>query len=163
MDFGGELSVLDPSMTFQIANLCALTGKMTFMTVDNIASCWFDEGHLLYATIDTRKKKIGQFLIEKKVITAQQLEEALEESKSKGGTTRVGIILLQRGYLDRERLVAAIQDQIKEVVYEVLHWKNGQFVFFNGVKPEEEDILLDIRTDHLILEGLKRLDESNRD
>jgi hypothetical protein len=163
MDFGGELSVLDPSMTFQIADLCGLTGKMTFMTVDNVASCWFDEGKLLYATIDTRKKKIGEFLIEKDVISSKQLEEALKESRSSKGKTRIGIVLTERGYLDREKLVSAIQDQIKEVVYEVLFWKDGQFAFFNGVKPEEEDILLDVRTDHLILEGLKRLDESTRD
>ena len=49
------------------------------------------------------------------------------------------------------------------MVYEVLPWKKGQFVFFSGVEPEHEDILLDIRMDHLILEGLKRIDEAARD
>ena len=50
---------------------------------------------------------------------------------------------------------------MKEVVYEVLQWNDGQFIFFNDAAPEEEDILLDIKMDYLILEGLKRLDEAS--
>ncbi|MDD3642040.1 MAG: DUF4388 domain-containing protein [Candidatus Krumholzibacteria bacterium] len=163
MDFGGELAVLDPSMVFQITNLCGLTGRMKFITADNVASCWFKEGELLYATIDTRRRKIGEVLVEKKMITGRQLEEALEESRSRTKKTRLGNILIEKGHLDFETLVSAIQDQMKEVVYEVLPWNKGQFVFFSGVEPEQEDILLDVRVDHLILEGLKRMDESIRD
>jgi hypothetical protein len=163
MDLGGDLAVLDPSMVFQITNLCGLTGRMKFITVDNVASCWFKEGELLYATIDTRRKKIGEVLVEKKMITRKQLDEALEESRSRKKKNRIGNILIEKGYLDFETLVSAIQDQMKEVVYEVLPWKKGQFVFFSGVEPEQEDILLDVRVDHLILEGLKRMDESIRD
>jgi len=163
MDFGGDLAVLDPSMVFQVTNLCGLTGRMKFITVDNVASCWFKEGDLLYATIDTRRRKIGEVLVEKKMITKQQLDEALEESRSRKKKTRIGNILIEKGHLDFETLVSAIQDQMKEVVYEVLPWKKGQFVFFSGVEPEHEDILLDVRVDHLILEGLKRMDESIRD
>ena len=39
----------------------------------------------------------------------------------------------------------------------------GQFIFFNEVQPKDEDILIDIKMDHLILEGLKRLDELKSD
>jgi hypothetical protein len=49
---------------------------------------------------------------------------------------------------------------MKEVVYEVLAWRKGQFIFFNDVLPQDEDILLEVKLDHLILEGLKRLDEA---
>lgn len=163
MDFGGDLAVLDPSMVFQITNLCGLTGRMKFITVDNVASCWFKEGELLYATIDTRSRRIGEVLVERKMITKKQLDDALEEAKSRRKKTRLGNILIEKGHLDFETLVSAIQDQMKEVVFEVLPWKKGQFVFFSGVQPEDEDILLDVRVDHLILEGLKRMDESIRD
>ncbi len=68
--------------------------------------------------------------------------------------------MIEKGFLEKESLVEAIQEQIKEVVYAVLSWTEGQFIFFRGVQPRDEDILLDVKMDHLILEGLKRLDES---
>ena len=161
MDLGGDLAVLEPMMVFQVTGICGLTGRMKFITEDNVASFWVREGGLLFATIDTRKKKIGEFLIERKMITGEQLDDALEESQNE--KKRIGNILIDKGYLDRESLEDAIHEQIKEVVYEVLPWKKGQFVFFAGTEPEDEDILLDIRMDHLILEGLRRIDESSRE
>jgi len=163
MDLGGNLAVIEPSMIFQVTGICALTGKMKLITVDNVASFWFREGGLLFATIDTRKKKLGEFLTENGMVTVKQLDDALDESRSAGGRKRIGDVLIERGDLDYETLEKAIHEQIKEVVYEVLPWNSGQFVFFNGVEPENEDILLDIRMDHLILEGLKRIDEAARD
>ncbi len=150
-------------MIFQVAGLCSLTGKLKLITIDNVASFFFREGELLYATIDTRKKRLGRFLIEKKFITSEQLEEALRDYRSLGGRERIGNILINHGYLNHDSLVSAIQDQMKEVVYEVLPWNAGQFVFFNEVEPEKEDILLDIKMDYLLLEGLKRLDEAKMD
>jgi hypothetical protein len=163
MDLGGDLAVMDPSMIFQVTGICGLTGKMKLITVDNVASFWFREGGLLFATIDTRRRKIGEFLIENGMITDRQLDEALKEMRKAGGKKRIGDILIERGDLEHEALEKAIHEQIKDVVYEVLPWKKGQFVFFHDVEPENEDILLDIRMDHLILEGLKRIDEAARD
>lgn len=162
MDFGGNLSVLEPSMVFQVASVCGLTGRLKLISVDNVASFFFKSGELIYATIDTRRKKLGEFLIEGGFITKDQLEEALEEYSVKNGRDKIGNIMIQSGYLDHKSLVSALQDQMKEVVYEVLPWNEGQFAFFNLVEPQDEDILLDIRMDHLILEGLKRMDEAEK-
>jgi len=163
MDFSGDLSVLEPATLFQLFNMSRLTGMLKFITKDNNASFYFKEGELIYATIDTRKKKIGRFLIEKELITEEQLNEALDEFTSKGGTEKIGHILIDKGYLDYDSLATVIQEQMKEVVYDVLPWKQGQFIFFNEVQPKDVDILIDIKMDHLILEGLKRLDELKSD
>jgi hypothetical protein len=163
MDFGGDLSVLEPSMVFQLFGMSRLSGMLKFITPENVASCYFKEGALLYATIDTRKKKIGNILVEKGWITEKQLKGALRQFLSNESSERIGHILIDKGYLDYDSLAAAIQEQMKEVVYEVLRWNRGQFIFFNEAQPEDEDILLDIKLDYLILEGLKRLDEAEAD
>ncbi len=46
------------------------------------------------------------------------------------------------------------------MVFEVLSWEKGHFVYHDKVYPESEDILVDERLDYLILEGLARLDEA---
>jgi len=162
MDFGGDLSALEPSVIFQLMSMSCLTGEIKFVTVDNVASLYFREGDLTYATMDTRRKRLGKFLVEKGLLTEDQLKKVLKEYLSGEGYERIGHILISKGYLDYDTLASAIQEQMKEVVYEVLSWKKGQFIFFNNVLPEDEDILIDVKLDHLILEGLKRIDEANR-
>jgi hypothetical protein len=162
MDFGGDLSVLDPTVVFQLMNISSLTGELKFIAVDNVASFYFREGSLIYATVDTRRKKLGRFLVEMGWLTEEQLNKVLREFTSQDSPGRIGNMLIAKGYLEHDSLVSAIQEQMKEVVYEVLTWKKGQFVFFHNVVPEDEDILLDIKLDYLILEGLKRIDEAGR-
>lgn len=163
MDFGGDLAVLEPVVVFQIINMSGLTGALKLITTDNAARFYFKEGELVYATIETRRKRIGKFLVERELITQRQLDEVLEIYLARKKGRKIGHFLIEGGFLDREALVSAIQDQMKDVVYEALRWKSGKFEFFNREKPGEEDILLDVKLDHLILEGLKRLDESSVD
>ena len=160
MDLGGNLQVLDPPSIFQLLNMSTMTGELKLVTIDSVASFYFKQGELIYATMDKKKKKLGRFLIEKGWITEDQLYEALKEFWLHQGAKRIGNILIEKGFLEKDSLIEAIQDQIKDVVYNVLSWNEGQFIFFRGVEPMEEDILLDVKMDHLILEGLKRLDES---
>ncbi|MCK4351477.1 MAG: DUF4388 domain-containing protein [Candidatus Krumholzibacteria bacterium] len=160
MDLGGNLSVLDPPSIFQLLNISAMTGELKFVTADDVATFYFKEGQLIYATMDKQKKKLGRFLIEKGWITEEQLYEALKDFWTHKGNKRIGNIMIDKKFFDKESLIEAIQEQIKEVVYSVLSWQDGQFIFFRGVEPRDEDILLDVKMDYLILEGLKRLDES---
>ncbi len=163
MDFGGDLAVLDPAVVFQIVNMSCLTGALKLITIGNAARFYFKEGELVYATIETRKKRIGRFLVERELITQRQLDEVLEIYAARKKGRKIGHFLIEGGFINREALVSAIRDQMKDVVYEALRWKSGRFLFFNREEPEEEDILLDVKLDYLILEGLKRLDESSAD
>jgi hypothetical protein len=161
MDFGGDLSILEPSIVFQIMSMAGSTGQLKFVSPENVASFCFKGGELIHATIDTRRKKLGEFLVERGWITQDQFSRALAEYLPSRAPGRIGNHLISRKYLTRDTLVMAIQEQMKEVVYEVLAWKQGQFVFMNGVLPHDEDILLEVKLDHLILEGLKRIDEAD--
>ncbi len=163
MDFGGDLSVLEPAVVFQVTNMSGLTGALKLITIDNAARFYFKGGELIFATIETRRCKIGRFLVEKGLISESKLDKALENYQKKKRSGKIGHFLIERGFIDRDSLVSAIQDQMKEVVYEALGWKVGEFVFFNRAEPEEEDILIDVKLDHLILEGMKRIDENTRD
>ncbi len=74
---------------------------------------------------------------------------------------RIGNTLIARKLIDHDTLVSAIHELMKEVVYEVLAWKQGSFLFMKDCAPQDEDILLDVKLDYLILEGLKRIDEAD--
>ena len=163
MDFGGDLSVLEPAIVFQVVNISGLTGALKLITIDNVARLYFKKGELIFATIEARRRRIGRFLVEKGLISESKLDTALDEYRAKMERGKIGHYLIERGFIDRDSLVTAIQDQMKEVVYEALGWRKGEFVFFHRAEPEEEDILLDVKLDHLILEGMKRIDENTKD
>ncbi len=162
MEFGGDLSVLDAPTVCQIASMAGLTGRLKLLTADNVASLFFKSGKLIYATIDTRQKKVGEILIEKGLLDEGTLEEALKQCHSETGNRRIGEFLIENEEVKHGDIVSVIQEQIKSVVYNVLEWNTGHFAYFDGAEPKDEDILLDVRLDHLLLEGLKRLDESAR-
>ena len=44
MDFGGDLSILEPSVAFQVMSFSLLTGEIKFVTHDNVASFYFRKG-----------------------------------------------------------------------------------------------------------------------
>ena len=54
-------------------------------------------------------KKIGQILVEHKIITKKQLDEALKVQKKKGGL--LGIILVEMGHLNPKLLADYIEKQ----------------------------------------------------
>ncbi|MGB6129253.1 MAG: type IV-A pilus assembly ATPase PilB [Psychrilyobacter sp.] len=58
-----------------------------------------------------RRRGIGEILIEKKLITKDGLERALEEQKKSG--EKLGEILIELGYLDEENMLDALGEQNK--------------------------------------------------
>ncbi len=160
MELGGDLSLFEPSILFQLMNMAGVTGVLRFISADKIASFYFRSGELICATTDTRIKRIGEVLVDKGLITSAQLESALQEHATSKKQKRIGDILISRKYLDYDSLVSVVQEQMKEVVFDVLSWKSGLFFFMKGIAPKDEDVLLEVKIDHLILEGLKRLDEA---
>jgi hypothetical protein len=89
-------------------------------------------------------------------LTQKDLDKILVKNR-KG--KKLGRLLVEHEVIDEAVLKGAIEEQIKEVVYEVVRWKKGWFQFTADKKPSAQDVFIDIPLDSLILEGLKRLDE----
>jgi len=72
---------------------------------------------------------------------------------------RIGELLVEAGHIGEPGLKAAVVEQIKEVVFEIVRWQDGTFSFHLDKTPGPQEILIDIPLDHLMLEGVQRLDE----
>lgn len=158
MDLKGNLSVFEPISVFQLFNLASSTGELTIDTGKNTARIYFDRGDITYAEINKRPIKLGEHLVGEGIISQQKLDETLEE-KSDGH--KLGALLIEKGVVEEAELRRVLEDQVKEVIYEVVRWVNGSFWFVGDRRPEGQDIAIDIPLDHLMLESLKRLDEES--
>lgn len=156
MDLRGNLATFGPISVLQLINLEQTTGELTFESGGNTARLYFKVGSVTYAEIADRRMKLGTYLVEQRLITSAALDLALQVQ---GARRRLGSVLVEMGEIDAETLRRAIEEQIKDVVYEVVRWRVGRFRFASGRKPSNQDVFIDIPLDHLILEGLKRLDE----
>jgi hypothetical protein len=156
-DLKGDLAVFPPIPVMQMLNLAAATGELKLLRGENSASIFFEKGNLTFAGIKDRPVKLGEYLVRKGLIPQSALEEALVKRSS--SRKRIGALLVESGHIGESGLRNAVVEQIKDVIYEIVRWQNGTFTFYRDRKPAPQDILIDIPLDHLMLEGLKRLDE----
>jgi hypothetical protein len=156
LDLEGNLAVFEPISVFQLISLAQATGELSLDVGDNSARVFFEGGSVTYAEISNRKVKLGEYLVQQELVTQKNLDKILVKNR-KG--KKLGRLLVEGEAIDEPSLRSAIEEQIKEVVYEVVRWKKGWFQFSADKKPGEQDVFIDIPLDSLILEGLKRLDE----
>lgn len=162
MTFSGDFSTVGTASIFQFFNFCNLTGVVKFITLDNLATIYFEHGKLISARLQDNSMRLGDYLVTQQLITPEQRDGALHAYRHEKGLDRIGHILVSRGYLTQDQLEQAIQDQMADVVYQVVKWKKGFFVFFPGAKPSKDDIVFKVTLDFLLLEGLRRSDEQNK-
>jgi hypothetical protein len=158
-DLDGSLKVFEPISVLQLVNLAQATGELRFSTGHNTARVFFDRGNVTFAAIENRPVRLGERLLREKRIRKKDLDDILQK---KASGERLGKLLLDAGVIQEAELRTAIEEQIKEVVYEVVRWRTGVFSFAVGKTPGPHEILIDMPVDHLVLEGLKRLDEEGR-
>jgi len=58
-----------------------------------------------------KSRRIGELLLREKKITAKQWEEALAEQKRQGGRSKIGAILVQKGFINEETLLSFLGKQ----------------------------------------------------
>ncbi len=120
---------------------------------------YFNEGNVV--TIKSARRpednRLGRILLKKEIITEKDLAEVLEEQKNTGG--RLGAILIKRGLVTREALTEIIERQIIDQIVHLFSWKEGTYEFLPQGVPVDKDIGISLDTQHILMEGLRIVDE----
>ncbi len=156
-DLKGNLAVFQPIAVMQMLNLAVATGELKLKGSENSASIFFEDGNVTFAGIKNRPVKIGEYLIRAGIINQELLDAVLLKRGKK--RKRIGAVLIEDGHINEIDLRRAVIEQIKDVIFEVVRWQEGSFTFLTGKTPVSQEIRIDIPLDHLMLEGLTRLDE----
>lgn len=162
MDLRGRIELFGVAQIIQILGQAEVTGKLVLSGSGQRARCYFHEGRLIYARSDARRERVGEYLVRRELIDAAQLEGARMRAELEP-QRRIGSILVESGSITAEQLQLAITEQIKESVYHCVRIEAGSFSFYSQIYPENEDILLDVSLEMLVLEGLRQLDELQRE
>lgn len=119
----------------------------------------FIEGNISVAESKRRLEanRLGKALVKKGLLKEEDLLSVLDEQRR--SNMKVGNILVRRGIVKKEEVAEILVGQIKETVIQIFSWKEGTYEFTPQAVPADRDIPISIDTQHLLMEGLRIVDE----
>ena len=134
------------------------TGKLLLRHDPLERSIHWKDGEIVFAASNSPEHSLGMFLLRNGKITPEQYEESKRRVTAQ---LRHGKLLVQMGAISPKDLWWGVKNQALEIIYSLFSWKDGSFVF--GDAADEllnERIVLSINTSTVIMEGIRRLDET---
>jgi len=156
----GDLSKIQLPDVLSFMAMIRESGKLVVRRQELERSIHWKEGEIVFATSNSLEHSLGQFLLRNGKITQEQYEESKRRVTPQ---LRHGKLLVQMGALSPKDLWWGVKNQVLEIIYSLLAWKDGGFELYDTAEDlSQERIMLQINTSSVIMEGIRRLDESAR-
>lgn len=151
----GQLVDLPLPDILQQLRVSGSTGILSLVSGGARKAIYIRDGRVVFAASNLPNDRLGELLLREGKITVEEYEASIR-AISKG--KRQGKALVEMGALSPKDLWEGVQFQIKEIVYSVFQWADGQFHFEASSLPEKERITVDLDIRDLILAGIRRVD-----
>jgi hypothetical protein len=129
------------------------TGVLTVRNGDYTKTIFIDRGRIVYAASNNVDERLGESLLVRGKLTVRQF---LEASKLIRPETRLGAILIELDALGSDELMPAVEHQVREILMELFAWTRGDYELVIRDLDPEGLVLLNMSTENLILEGIRR-------
>ena len=149
----GELQVVE---VLSIINMFRKSGLLHFNLEGGSKDLHFAEGELVSATSTFPEEELGEFLLIAGKIDRDTLIKARQAAGNDPQALRAQ--LLQGGRITEQDLQDANSAQIEAIVYHLIPCQQGDFIFVQR-RSATAATPLALRTQNLIMEGLRRSDE----
>lgn len=121
---------------------------------------YFRKGSMIFANSDVETDRLGEFLIRQQLIDREAFERASRVMRETGN--RFGRTLVELGFATPEEMEGKVVDQIQTIIYSLFSWTSGDYRFEQHESPVDEDIVLNLSTADIILEGTRRMDDMTK-
>jgi hypothetical protein len=92
-------------------------------------------------------------------LSAEQVEMIQSQGEAQSDK-QIGHALMSGGYVTRDDIVQSVKDYMLDIVYTLFNWSEGEFQFDQSKLPSEDRIAVPINLENVILEGSRRIQES---
>lgn len=155
----GDVSAIAVPDVLSFISMIRSSGELVFRQGDLAQNLHWKEGELVFAHSNSKEHSLGEFLLRNGKVTPEQLEESRKHLEP---GVRHGKLLVQLGFLSPKDLWWGVKEQVLEIVFSLFSWNEGKFEFFANEEEIGERITLTLSTSTIIMEGIRRLDESER-
>ncbi|MFH0888229.1 MAG: PQQ-binding-like beta-propeller repeat protein [Planctomycetota bacterium] len=168
MEFKGELSNLVLEEVFKSIVSSGKEGTLIVYDNKNRKEIYFGRDGVRLLSIGERKVlTLGELLVKKRIITSDQLSQALTTQKTTN--LKLGEIICQSGFLKQNDFDIIIQNHIEDEICDIFRWPEGKFEFIEGpltapplVSEEKSISLLTMDVNSLIVKVTRRHSEWER-
>jgi curved DNA-binding protein CbpA len=154
----GEITNMTVPLLFQGLLAEKKTGTIVFTRDPVEKKVYLANGDVFFASSNLSEDRLGEWLHRAGKITRQQCDAAAEVVKRTGN--KQGTVLVELGYITPEVLDEGIRYQVSQIVISLFNWRDGNYTFDAGPAPHFNIDPLIIRTDNLIIEGLRGMEWS---
>jgi hypothetical protein len=150
----GSLDQFMPIQILRLLQSTGATGCLAFTRGSERAEVFLLEGRSAIARTTGMHLRVGDVLVNVGLILPETAEFAAAYQQDVPGK-RLGQMLVESGALKPERLHWAVMEVQKRILCRILLWREGEFEFHLGTRPEDEDIAVDLDLDRLVIEALR--------
>ena len=166
MAFQGDLSNINLASVFQNLLHNRQTGTLLLRRGREERYVYFREGVItMYSQGPGKGTPLAEFMLRLGIVGEKDLEAA---RKKKRGRARLSQVISKMGLASPEEIRNAVEEFVREEIYDLFTWEDGTFEFREGDPPEgvfdSEVALADLSIDanEVILEAARRIDEWER-
>ncbi|RMG81478.1 MAG: DUF4388 domain-containing protein [Chloroflexi bacterium] len=178
MPLKGNIRDFSATQLFNLVNLSRRTGTLTVFegiptgekdamggekmkAGKERARVVFKNGKLVHAALADQDNGLVAVLEKAGKLTAEQAKRIRERAKQTNDKA-LAMLLINANYATKEDIVASIRQHLLDVVYNVMAWTDGPFVFEDGTLPGNDHILVPIDLENVIIEGARRIREAEQ-
>lgn len=158
MGLTGNLKTVSFPDVLQLLSTGKKTGILSITAGSRKKEIAFREGNIIYAmSVNSNEDLLGNLLLKRGKISKKDLERAITLHKQSGRA--LGSTLIDMELFDKQEVADCLRMQIEEIVYNLFSWAEGEFSFDEGAAPQNVQLLVNLSTMNIIMEGTRRIDE----
>jgi hypothetical protein len=159
MALKGDLKDFSTTQLFNLINLARKTGTLFIeQTEQQRARISFREGKLIHAQAGNQDGQLAVVLHKAGKLSDEQVR-LIKERAGTRSDKQLGLLLINAGYVSQADIIQSIQQYTLDVVYSILAWTQGRFMFEDGAQPPPDRITVPIDLENVIIEHTRNLRE----
>ncbi|MFQ5878530.1 MAG: DUF4388 domain-containing protein [Acidobacteriota bacterium] len=156
----GNLKTMSLADLLQWAGAGRKSGTLSLTSESLKKRIYFQDGAIVGSYSNDPQEFLGQFLLGEGLITEQQLKDAFDlQAKT---SVMLGRILVKKGLLSEAKVVELLRLKAEETIYSLFLWIDADFDFVEGEAPPGEQVLISIKVEDVLMEGLRRYDTAKK-
>ncbi|MBW2613295.1 MAG: DUF4388 domain-containing protein [Deltaproteobacteria bacterium] len=154
MSLTGDIQTFSLSAIGRLLHQEKKTGILKVRSGRNETKIYFRAGDIVFISgALAAELSLGALLKEKNLVTDDEIEDSLGIARKTN--KRLGVVLVESGFVSQDKLVQVLNYQFKEVISAVLTWREGVFAYADGLEGFVEDIRLKLDPIRLVAEAEK--------
>ncbi len=157
----GDVRIVPIAEVLQLLDAQQQSGILMVTRGESKIEIYFREGHVDLSVAKNLSKEflLGRYIVDSDLISHEDLSGFLESRRP--GSKLLGGQLVKLGYISDSELKLLLQQQSRELIYELLRWNFGTFQFTRtrDLPHAAVDAMLGLEVEGILMEGFRRVDE----